>query len=242
MGEPLCISNSSSLTRPNLLGPSTTLSIYDERYASDSCQTRQVSPSTSLSDPSTRLPRLTKKRRRTTDLQRVIRPAWLLRQADELGYRQAGPGQPRNSNLRRAVSAAYYALFHAIGWTIAGQLLPAGSLEERAGLTRSVDHGALRNVCAWIAKGESPPQHVADLVNAVRADTLMVDVAEAFLELREKRHAADYDHLTDFSKEAVLNLVDSARSAVKSLEQSEAAGSATLARFVVLASLKTSIR
>lgn len=175
-------------------------------------------------------------------MQRVIRPAWLLRQADELGYRQAGPGQPRNSNLRRAVSAAYYALFHAMGWAIANQLLPAGSLTEQAGLTRSVDHGALRNVCGWIAKGETPPQHVADLVYAVRADTVMVDVAEAFLELREKRHAADYDHLADFSKEAVLNLVDSARGAVTALERAQAAESATLARFLVLASLKTSIR
>lgn len=175
-------------------------------------------------------------------MQRVIRPAWLLRQADELGYRQAGPGQPRNSNLRRAVSAAYYALFHAMGWAIAEQLLPAGSLTERASLSRSVDHGALRNVCGWIAKGETPPQHVADLVHAVRADTVMVDVAEAFLELREKRHAADYDHLADFSKEAVLNLVDSAREAVTALAWAQAAGSVTLARFLVLASLKTSIR
>lgn len=77
-----------------------------------------------------------------------------------------------------------------MGLAIANQLLPASSLTEQAGLTRSVDHGALRNVCGWIAKGENPPQHVADLVKAVRADTVMVDVAEAFLELREKRHAA----------------------------------------------------
>lgn len=175
-------------------------------------------------------------------MQRVIRPAWLLRQADELGYRQAGPGQPRNSNLRRAVSAAYYALFHAIGWAIANQLLPAGSLKEQAGLTRSVDHGALRKVCGWVAKAEAPPQHVADLVSVVRGDTVIVDLAEALLELREKRHAADYDHLADFSKEAVLNLVDSARSAVMSLEQAQAAGSATLARFLTLVSLKTAIR
>lgn len=113
-----------------------------------------------------------------------------MRQADELGYRHGGPGQPRNSNLRRAVSAAYYALFHAIGWAMAAQLLPDGSESEHARLTRSLDHDALRKVCGWVAKGDTPPQAVADLVDAVRTEVVVVDLADAFLELREKRHAA----------------------------------------------------
>lgn len=40
----------------------------------------------------------------------------------------------------------------------------------------------------------------------------MVDVAGAFLELRDKRHAADYGQLADFSKEAALNLASSSSS------------------------------
>jgi hypothetical protein len=48
-------------------------------------------------------------------MQRPIKPEWLLRQADDLAGRVAGVGQPRNADLRRATSAAYYALY-ATSW------------------------------------------------------------------------------------------------------------------------------
>lgn len=175
-------------------------------------------------------------------MQRLIRPAWLLRQADELGYRLGGPGQPRNSNLRRAVSASYYALFHGIGWAMAVHLLPNSSDEERARLTRSLNHDAIRNVFRWVAKGDVPPPQIAGLVPVVQVEVAVVDLADGFLELRDQRHAADYDHLADFTKEGVLNLVDTARAGVVALEQLQADGSDSLARFLVLTSLKTRIR
>lgn len=140
------------------------------------------------------------------------------------------------------MSAAYYALFHAIGWAMAAQLLPDGSERKHARLTRSLDHDALRKVCGWVAKGDTPPQVIADLVDAGRTEVAVVDLADAFLELREKRHAADYDHLADFSKEGVLNLVDSARTAIDRLQELQSADSPALARFLVAASLKTAIR
>ncbi len=79
-------------------------------------------------------------------------------------------------------------------------------------------------------------------MEAVQPEPVMVDLADGFLDLREERHAADYDQLADFSKTSVLNLVDTARAAVRSLSVLQAEGSQALARFLVLISLKTNIR
>lgn len=76
-------------------------------------------------------------------MKRAIRADWLLRQANELGYRAGGVGQPRNINLRRAVSSAYYAVFHGIVLTGTDELLPDVTLEERHRLARSFSHNNL---------------------------------------------------------------------------------------------------
>ena len=70
----------------------------------------------------------------------------------------------------------------------------------------------------------------------------MINIANTFLELREQRHAADYDHLAEFSKQEVLDLVDAARAAVTDLSRLGANESDSLARFLALTSLKTGIR
>ena len=66
----------------------------------------------------------------------------LLEQAEFLANRE--PVQPKQASLRRAVSKAYYALFHllideAVGnWGIAGQC---------SVLARTFDHAKMKNVC-----------------------------------------------------------------------------------------------
>lgn len=40
-------------------------------------------------------------------MKREIKPLWLIRLARELGGVEASRGQPRNTDLRRAVSTAY---------------------------------------------------------------------------------------------------------------------------------------
>jgi hypothetical protein len=47
---------------------------------------------------------------------RPIHPGELLDLADRLAGRGSGPGRPRMIELRRAVSSAYYALFHELAW------------------------------------------------------------------------------------------------------------------------------
>lgn len=143
-------------------------------------------------------------------MQRAIRPDWLLRQADELGYRGGGAGQPRNVNLRQAVSSAYYAVFHAVVLAAVGHLLPAGTGDERRRLARSFSHSNLRLACEYVVTPDRTPSETRPIAKTASGNASLVDVAEALLSLQEARHLADYDHLADFTKVGVLQAVDAA--------------------------------
>jgi len=148
-------------------------------------------------------------------MQRPIRPAWLIRQAYELAGE--GAGQPRNADLRRAVSAAYYALYHQFCICAANHLIPAGSQETRFRLTRNFQHNAVRQVCDWIASPSNPPANVGPTVLELRANTRVRDIAIAFQTLIEARHEADYDHMADFTRAETISLVDLADDAIATL-------------------------
>lgn len=173
-------------------------------------------------------------------MQRAIRPDWLLRQANELGYREGGEGQPRNINLRRAVSSAYYALFHGIVLTTTGLLLSDATLEERQRLARSFSHSNLRLACQYVVKPNDAPKMARPIAAAAAGSTPLVDVAEALLSLQEARHNADYDHLAGFTKAGVLQSVDVVVDALAKLETLK--GTAALQRFVSLLALRQSLR
>lgn len=173
-------------------------------------------------------------------MQRAIRADWLLRQADELGYRGAGAGQPRNANLRRAVSSAYYALFHSLVLAATQHLLPGGAAEERHRLARSFTHANVRLACEYVVTPNNSPKGVKPIASAAAGNATLVDVADALLSLQEARHRADYDHLADFTKVDVLQSVDTARDAVTKVSQ--LAGSVDLQRFVSLLALRPALK
>jgi len=152
-------------------------------------------------------------------VQRPIRPDWLIRQANELAGAGRGAGQPRNANLRRAVSAAYYALFHEITLQVARHVVPEPPCtdEARHRFVRLIPHQGVKSVCAWVSGPDRPPPRVFDALMAVRDDTDLRDVAGTFVQLIEARHAADYDHLEPFTKPAVLTRVESAETAIRLL-------------------------
>src|SRR5215207_1010131 len=89
-------------------------------------------------------------------MQREIEPRWLLRQAGELARTPRGAGQPRNADLRRAVSAAYYAVFHAITRYAVRHLLPSASRTDQLRLARSFDHGSIAEICRWPTRASAP--------------------------------------------------------------------------------------
>lgn len=136
-------------------------------------------------------------------MQRDIRPSWLIRLAEELAGLGAGQGQPRNTNLRRAVSTAYYALFHRISLATARSVLPNGTDAEVYGIARHIKHEAIRQ-CADYVAGQSPPKHLDEVILRLRQNNDLSVVTSNFVDLQQRREEADYDHLADFTRPDVL--------------------------------------
>jgi uncharacterized protein (UPF0332 family) len=146
-----------------------------------------------------------------------IKPEKLIETAWALVEHHAAQGRPKQSNLRRGVSTAYYAVFHAIGWSVVTHLLPSGRRADRFALARSVDHSAIKKVCGWIANPKSAPANVVPLVETLAANAAMLNIALVFLDLMEARHRADYDHTATFAKPTAIRHVDDAESVIAAL-------------------------
>lgn len=96
----------------------------------------------------------------------------------------ASPNRPRQNDLRRSVSTAYYALFHALAKDAADLLVGVGnnrSDKARRQVYRALQHGDAKSACIQL-RSNNPgfPQ-------------LLVDCAGSLTILQEKRHSADYD-------------------------------------------------
>jgi hypothetical protein len=142
----------------------------------------------------------------------------LLSVADTLAHLD----DPTTTARRRAVSTAYYALFHglvaeAVRHTIGDD--PARD-EDRYTVSRWYSHGDLRTVSQWVihlSRGESVPNGVAVLLGGPSPD--LVELARAFIQLHEIRHEADYDHTATVSEAGARDAITAARAAVARLGQ-----------------------
>lgn len=98
----------------------------------------------------------------------------LLASADDLLRIKSGSAAYR----RRAVSAAYYAVFHSLAGLCVKTLLANGWTEEELlRVYRALDHGQLRNVFSQSPLKEHP---------------ILKDIAVPILKLQNERHRADY--------------------------------------------------
>lgn len=170
-------------------------------------------------------------------MKRPIRPRWLLRQARDLAGE--GAGQPRHTNLRRATSAAYYALFHEMSAATARHLLPGSSAEEQQRASRRVSHASIKGAADWIA-GDTPPKHLHDVVGRLRTNSDLTDVAQAFNELQEEREKADYDHEADLTRPGTHARIAQADRAIRLLRKH--AASEDFRSFFGLVALKINLR
>lgn len=125
-------------------------------------------------------------------------------------------GRPRQANLRRAISSAYYALFHFLIDQACRSAVGGGPerRELRGVITRAFDHAVMKRVAQSFAGGTVPSKLQPGLgTAAVPAD--LRRIAQSFRDLQEERHAADYDLLRRFEREDVLLLVDLAQQAMR---------------------------
>ena len=133
----------------------------------------------------------------------------LLRQAATLAI--LDPRRPQQANLRRSISASYYALFHMLTDEAAARLVRGTNRQaHRNYVRRRFEHGPMRRIAkAWVQP--SIPQWLAD--SGISPGTDLRLVASAFERLQELRHRADYDHATSFARadaQAAIELTEEA--------------------------------
>ncbi len=156
-----------------------------------------------------------------------IEPEKLLETADRLMV--ARRGRPAYHDHRRAVSTAYYAVYHSLTDRVAKAAFGDADDEFLQRVRRWIGHADIRNVAKWIGQlggtiSKQPPAHIAALLKPpgtshIDSDTLFV--AEGFLELNERREQADYDHTAVFTRADSLNQVALARAIVARVESTQ---------------------
>lgn len=142
----------------------------------------------------------------------MIRPERLLDQAETLIA--DGTARAPEENLRRAISAAYYALFHQCLAAAADVLLgEAARAPDLYGLAyRSVDHRRLRDLCTEYTRPQRSKRYAKHLTPG-DLDQDLVAYAVRVLDLYESRASADYDPTWTVSAEDASAALDVARSA-----------------------------
>jgi hypothetical protein len=124
----------------------------------------------------------------------------LLKDAYHLAHR--GGQHPRQSSLRRAVSNAYYALFHLL---ISDLVLNWRTKGQRATLGRVLDHRKMRESSQRISKKNAE--------NPSATQMTLRSMTSAFVRLQQARHDADYDNGVVWSRTDVLETLQIATDA-----------------------------
>lgn len=145
----------------------------------------------------------------------ILNPDHLFDQADKLvAPPPAGP--PRQVDLRRAISSAYYGLFHFTLASLADEFV---GVTQRATaryvlVYRGVDHRTLKEICFEVQK-PNPPQRYAPYFPANGFGANIQAFATAAIDLQEKRHRADYNPEPRFRTSDARLAIGTARSAIK---------------------------
>jgi uncharacterized protein (UPF0332 family) len=130
----------------------------------------------------------------------------LVRQAEHLATKD--PTKPLQASLRRAVSTAYYAVFHLlIEEAVAAVKF---SRPFRSALARNFTHGEMKTISVGFASGKPslPPNLVPFLSSPLPGD--LIFVAGSFIQLQSARHGADYDLTLRLDRSGVQSLVSQA--------------------------------
>ncbi|MCY3831304.1 MAG: hypothetical protein OXF89_19440 [Rhodospirillaceae bacterium] len=141
----------------------------------------------------------------------------LLAQARHLATKE--PKRPRQASLRRAVSTAYYAVFHMLIDEAARRMISGGGRTAlRHCLARAYAHGNMKKVAKQFADGGVSPK-LSPGLNSQPLQPELVAVAETFVDLQQARHEADYDIVRRFNRNEVLDLADRAQAAMADWRQ-----------------------
>ncbi|MGO9258941.1 MAG: hypothetical protein ACLQU1_21860 [Bryobacteraceae bacterium] len=139
----------------------------------------------------------------------------LLRLAEDIANLQPQPSDPRHqASLRRAVSTAYYGLFHLL---ISEATANWGRPELRGALARAFDHGPMRQaadkkVSELSTYFKDKPPEGPERTVAYH----LYNVAEVFAQAQYHRNEADYNTARQWELEEVQLHIDGIEDAFKS--------------------------
>ena len=138
------------------------------------------------------------------------------------------PGRPPPSqaSLRRAISTAYYALFHCMAENCADMLVGVASSgrSQPAWLQayRALEHGLAKQRC--------------QRKDSIRRFPLQIQgFAENFASMQGKRQTADYDPSEIFDQSAVITDINDAENAIAQFRQAPERDRRAFAAYVLLA-------
>jgi uncharacterized protein (UPF0332 family) len=147
-----------------------------------------------------------------------LNPEHLFQQA--LKLTESDTGRPRQADLRRAVSSAYYGLFHAVATAASDRFIgTSGRSSARYELVyRSIDHNRLRALCDEIANQSVQSRFVPH--GGFGTDLKVF--ATAVIDLYRMRHDADYNPSIDVTRSEVRLLIAAAQNAFAGFEAASA--------------------
>ena len=155
-----------------------------------------------------------------------MNPDDLIRIAEQLasGGVRGRIGRPVQAELRRAVSATYYALFHALSRCCANMLVgrTPGSRSQPAWrqVHRALEHGYAKNQCSnWNILSRFPRQ--------------ILEFAELFVDMQRHRQEADYDPDAQFFRSDVLVFIDQAKKVLSEFADTDAREQQAFAVYVL---------
>lgn len=151
-----------------------------------------------------------------------MKPRDLLGNAEVL--LKSGNGRPTDVSLRRATSAAYYALFHCLARECANLLIGVNksniSSQAWRQVYRALDHNTVVNQC----KNETIKKFPKEIE----------DFANQFTSMQKKRHSADYDPFTKFVKSEVIADIQLTENAITLFESAPKLDRRAFCAFVLL--------
>jgi uncharacterized protein (UPF0332 family) len=128
--------------------------------------------------------------------------------ATALRLARASKNKPRQADLRRAVSTAYYAVFTCLAAACADCLVGKTTVKRSstswARVFRSLEHKAAKATLNRLAS--DPAQH------SISRFSILLNA------LQEQRHSADYDPLSRIARSEAILAVDQATQAINDLD------------------------
>lgn len=131
--------------------------------------------------------------------------------------------KPRQTELRRAVSAAYYGVYHFVLKQAAdeyvgaryGRMFPPAPQYVLA--YRSVSHMAVHSLCSELKK-PNLPEKLRGFDEPKKFGPDLRRFSASFVDLQERRHSADYDISVAFSRTQAISTIALARTAIECFE------------------------